>query len=687
MLAVSAVESKTCGPDWCVPHNLRLVEKRQVMVWLSLVWFWKLSKKLPRFLDVVWMKSIYAEPASLDVFMSNYKASEDFNLLPQDMLDSWKSNVANQLTSQCQFARLQAVPPRAEPRRRGTSWDTPNCWARGTCRTRWQIWQSKIPHFVHFMPRGSLEVWEVGHVGLKRSLSSWFGGLGSVSMSAAPCAQLGEKYELRKLVAERFASSFGKSGEFTVIVEEASRNRNWSDSSAVSDGMKLLDFWDHWPDVFYWQFLATGPGLREVNFSPILPYTELFYWSVSKKWSFWQSTIHSPCKYSACFLRRWSSRWVELTSGRIPGVFVDFVLLVWSLRQDDERRLHRRKKEGGCYQGSPRQGSWSLLAFFLCGYLGYQPNGCDCWGSGSGRQVSSARITQLVQRDHTTRDHTTECLDSFPECRWISPARWTSRLQEFAVGQGKGGFGTAAICERRASWRGVEFWASLHFGQRSVFIACQVERSWRRPEEYWADSRACKYGKRPTQSHRAIRAGWWKSLPAQNSEVDPKQGRKDGGCTWLTSPSFWRVPRGTPEARGECSSAKSYGGMHWFLEFWMGSRRRKEPSNVGSQLSNGLGASTPYHVKVARIAMQLGLQPKRCPRSLPSWCRYLGWMETLEVCPLLDRYIFDWVGGGPCRDMVWRRCALGTNLLFGRQRNHQGDDHRCLSLWLHGTSS
>ena len=64
-------------------------------------------------------------------------------------------------------------------------------------------------------------------------------------MSAAPCAQLGEKYELRKLVAERFASSFGKSGEFTVIVEEASRNRNWSDSSAVSDGMKLLDFWDH----------------------------------------------------------------------------------------------------------------------------------------------------------------------------------------------------------------------------------------------------------------------------------------------------------------------------------------------------------------------------------------------------------------------------------------------------------
>ena len=58
-------------------------------------------------------------------------------------------------------------------------------------------------------------------------------------MSTSPCAPLNEKYELKQLVAERFASSFGKSGEFTVIVEEANRKRNWS------EGMKPLDFWDH----------------------------------------------------------------------------------------------------------------------------------------------------------------------------------------------------------------------------------------------------------------------------------------------------------------------------------------------------------------------------------------------------------------------------------------------------------
>lgn len=61
-------------------------------------------------------------------------------------------------------------------------------------------------------------------------------------MSAAPCAQLGEKYnELRELVVERFASSFGKSGEFTIIVEEANSKRNWSDLSAASDAMKPLE--------------------------------------------------------------------------------------------------------------------------------------------------------------------------------------------------------------------------------------------------------------------------------------------------------------------------------------------------------------------------------------------------------------------------------------------------------------
>lgn len=53
-----------------------------------------------------------------------------------------------------------------------------------------------------------------------------------------------EQYERKQLVAERFASSFGK-GEFTVIVEEANRKRNWSDSSAASDAMKLLNFWNH----------------------------------------------------------------------------------------------------------------------------------------------------------------------------------------------------------------------------------------------------------------------------------------------------------------------------------------------------------------------------------------------------------------------------------------------------------
>jgi len=56
--------------------------------------------------------------------------------------------------------------------------------------------------------------------------------------------QFGKTYERRQLVAERFASSFGK-GEFTVIVEEANRQRHWSDSSAASDSMKPLKFLNH----------------------------------------------------------------------------------------------------------------------------------------------------------------------------------------------------------------------------------------------------------------------------------------------------------------------------------------------------------------------------------------------------------------------------------------------------------
>ena len=227
---------KHVSPDWCVPHNLRLVEKRQVMGRLSLeVWVLKVVDNFC-LASLMWF-----EDTSL--WSTTWRLKLPMSFFHQDMLDSWKSNVANQLMSQCHFPSLQAVPPRAEPRRGGTSWDTPNCRARRTCRPCWQIWQNKFPHFVHFMPCGSLEVYAASHVGLKRSLSIWFGGLGSVSMSTAPCAPSGEKYELKQLVVERLASSFGKSSEFTVIVEEANRKRNWSYSSTASDDMKPRNFW------------------------------------------------------------------------------------------------------------------------------------------------------------------------------------------------------------------------------------------------------------------------------------------------------------------------------------------------------------------------------------------------------------------------------------------------------------
>lgn len=214
---------KHVSPDWCVPHNLRLVEKRQVMGRLSLeVWVLKVVDNFC-LASLMWF-----EDTSL--WSTTWRLKLPMSFFHQHMLDSWKSNVANQLMSQCHFPSLQAVPPRAEPRRGGTSWDTPNCRARRSCRPCWQIWQNNVAAWKYM---------------LKRSLSIWFGGLGSVSMSTAPCAPLGEKYELKQLVAERFASSFGKSGEFTVIVEEANRKRNWPDSSAASDAMKPLDFFNH----------------------------------------------------------------------------------------------------------------------------------------------------------------------------------------------------------------------------------------------------------------------------------------------------------------------------------------------------------------------------------------------------------------------------------------------------------
>eukprot|EP00434_Breviolum_minutum_P007539 symbB.v1.2.006656.t1/scaffold372.1/size218212/8 len=72
-------------------------------------------------------------------------------------------------------------------------------------------------------------------------------------MSTSPCAPLNEKYELKQLVAERFASSFGKSGEFTVIVEEANRKRDEAqDESSLHCAEFRVSAWilSCWSEVF-----------------------------------------------------------------------------------------------------------------------------------------------------------------------------------------------------------------------------------------------------------------------------------------------------------------------------------------------------------------------------------------------------------------------------------------------------
>lgn len=51
-------------------------------------------------------------------------------------------------------------------------------------------------------------------------------------------------------------------------------------------------------------FLLQGLAWEKLTlllYSPKLPYTELFYWGVSKKWSLWQSTIHIPLQLLCLF--------------------------------------------------------------------------------------------------------------------------------------------------------------------------------------------------------------------------------------------------------------------------------------------------------------------------------------------------------------------------------------------------
>lgn len=99
--------------------------------WTNFRWFWKVVDNFC-LASLMWFEdtSLWSTRWQLKIIMTRFH---------QDMLDSWKSNVANQLMSHCQFPRLQAVPPRAEPRRRGTSWDSPKCRARGICWTCWQF--------------------------------------------------------------------------------------------------------------------------------------------------------------------------------------------------------------------------------------------------------------------------------------------------------------------------------------------------------------------------------------------------------------------------------------------------------------------------------------------------------------------------------------------------------------------
>ena len=225
------------APDWCVPHNLRLVEKRQVMGRLSLeVWVLKVVDNFC-LASLMWFEDTSLWSTTCKWRLKCLASTKIPSILGSRTLPiNWRHS-ASFLVSRPFLRELNHdAEERAGHPKLSRKRNLSNLLANLTK----QVSSFRAFHAVC----GSLEVWEVGHVGLKRSLSIWFGGLGLVSMSAAPCAQLGEKYhELRELVVERFASSFGKSGEFTIIVEEANSKRNWSDLSAASYAMKPLEQW------------------------------------------------------------------------------------------------------------------------------------------------------------------------------------------------------------------------------------------------------------------------------------------------------------------------------------------------------------------------------------------------------------------------------------------------------------